>query len=177
MCSALRAGPGSQSAPLAPAGRTPGGQRQQSAGTHRQYYPLRLNETLFSQPGKGRQLIIEVTVSSSGPWPRRLRRYERHRWRGRRPAGRETPKPQRAPTCDLKLRVLASGRCEPLRRGRLIRLGCFYDPTNQRRGTPCIQKPANRVLASPNSASSTPIRSMMPRYRLHNLRLSSPDSK
>ena len=40
-----------------------------------------------------------------------------------------------------------------------------------------IQKPANRVLASPNSASSTPIRSIMPRYKLHNLRLSSPDSK
>ena len=40
-----------------------------------------------------------------------------------------------------------------------------------------FQKPANRVLASPNCASSTPIRSMMPRYRLHNLRLSSPDSK
>ena len=39
------------------------------------------------------------------------------------------------------------------------------------------QKPANRVSASPNSSSSTPIRSMIPRYRLHNLRLSSPDSK
>jgi len=67
-----------------------------------------------------------------------------------------------APTCDLTLRVLAPGRCEPVRLGRPDAFA---------------QKPANRVSASPNSASSTPIRSMMPRYRLHNWRLSSPDAK
>ena len=34
--------------------------------------------------------------------------------------------------------------------------------------------PASRVSASPKWSSFTPMRSMMPRYRLHSLRLSSP---